>query len=476
MKKTIILALLAFVSTTMPAQTIASVEIKGDNVMTSGKDHDTAFSNKYTLVVKDSKGNSIDAATIGKDFTVTWDIDGFKTENDTQGQYCDSYGAFSVNGKNDLHTSFELRNTPMNFIGNMTATLTVGKNRFVASKYVASLSMPEESTGSNATEQGQRIEIKAESGKVYDVTVAYTGVLMATYLNEDLSGYELGRQEKADTAVFAVPCINGKIDLTAIPGNGATPQITYVSIAAQPDKQARPKKKVHHIGDSTSANKGSWVHHLLELIREGKYSNLTALCDMCNDGAGGRNLRTYYVQARLAKVLCDIHPGDIVMIGNNGTNGMNKTFEEDLNRYIDAAESFGAKIILNSYTPHGAVSRWTNGYNKDTQTFDSYRRDKYDVITRQIAEERAANDARYIGFVEIGMNADKIFNAYVNDYAKNGYESRDAAAQAIIASFADHNHYNKSPLACELMLGGYNNIPGIVEQITALLKKERKKK
>ncbi len=197
--------------------------------------------------------------------------------------------------------------------------------------------------------------------------------------------------------------------------------------------------------------------------------NLTDVCEMCNDCAGRRNLRTYYMQGRLAKVLCDIHPGDIVMIGNNGTNGMNKTFEEDLNRYIDAAESFGAKIIMNSYTPHGAVSRWEKGYNKETGTFNSYRRDAYDVIARKIADERAKNDRQYLGFVEIGMNADKIFNAYVDDYRKNGYESRDAAAQAIIACFPDHNHYSNAPLACELMLSGYNGVPGIVEQIIKII-------
>lgn len=469
MKRNIILALLALTALTLQAQNIASVEIEGERIMTSGKDHNTAFPNKYALIVKDAKGNVIDAAGIGNAYTVVWDIDGFKTENDTKGQYCDSYGAFSVNGAHSLATTFELRNTPMNFIGNMTATLTVGKKKYVASKYVASISTPE-SSSEVAADDAQRIEIKAESGRVYDVTVAYTGVLMASYLNEDLSGYELGRQEKADTVTIQVPCIDGKIDIFATAGNGATPHISYVSIAPQAPRQARAKKKVHHIGDSTSANRGSWAHRLVELLNEGKYEELAKLCEMCNDGAGGRNLRTYYMQGRLAKVLCDICPGDIVMIGNNGTNGMNKTFEEDLTLYITAAERFGTRIILNSYTPHGAVSRWARGYNKDTQTFDSYRRDGYDIITRRIADERAKGDPLYIGFVEIGKNADSIFNAYVADYQKNGYDSRDAAAQAIIACFPDHNHYSTAPLACDLMLSGYNGVPGIVAQLVNLLK------
>lgn len=452
------------IGSTLHAQNIASVEISGEKLMTSGKNHDTAFQNKYALVVKDAKGKVLSETDL-KNFSVVWDIDGFKTENDTQGQYCDSYGAFSVNGKSSLSTTFDLRNTPMNFIGNMTATLTVGKKKFTAAKYVASISAPAENAMANAADNTQRVEIAAESGRVYDVKIAYTGVLMAGYLNEDLSGYELGRQEKADTVVYAVPCINGKIDVFATEGNGATPSISYISITAQDKKQPRQKRKFHHIGDSTSANRGSWMHHLLELIANGEYKELAAMYEMCNDGAGGRNLRTYYQQARLAKVLCDIHPGDIVMFGNNGTNGMNKTFEEDLNIYLDAAERFGAKIMLNSYTPHGAVSRWTKGYDSDTQTFDSYRRDAYDVITRKVADFRAKNDPNYLGFVEIGMNADKIFNAYIDDYKKNGYESRDAAAQAIISCFTDHNHYSASPLACELMLNGYGKIEGIVKQI-----------
>ena len=470
MKKILILVFAAMAVSGVHAQNIASVEIMGETFMTSGKDPNTAFPNRYFLMVKGTDGKFVMPDDIKKDYTVEWDIDGFKTENDTAGQYCDSYGAFTTNGTNSLGTTFELRNTPMNFVGNMTATLRIGKKKYVASKYVASVALPE-SKGAGAADEAVRMEIKAESGRVYDVTVAYTGVLMTNYLNEDLSGYELGRQKTADTVTFAVPCITGKIDLSAISGNGAAPGINYVSIVPQAPKQARAKRKVHHIGDSTSASGGSWAYHLLELIREGKYKELTDLCEMCNDGSGGRNLRTYYIQGKLGSVLCDIYPGDIVMIGNNGTNGINKTFEDDLNYYISAAESFGAKIILNSYTPHGAVSRWESGYNKETQTFDSYRRDHYEVFTRNVAADHAKNDPNYLGFVEIGMNADKIFNAYVNDYKKNGYESRDAAAQAIISCFADHNHYSKGPLACELMLGGYNGVQGIVAQLVDILSK-----
>ena len=94
MKHKLLLATMVFVASAATAQNITSVEIEGEKMMTSGKNHDTAFSNKYALIVKDGKGNVIDADAIKKDFSVVWDIDGFKTENDTKGQYCDSYGAF----------------------------------------------------------------------------------------------------------------------------------------------------------------------------------------------------------------------------------------------------------------------------------------------------------------------------------------------------------------------------------------------
>ena len=350
----------------------------------------------------------------------------------------------------------------------MTATLRQGKKSVTAHRYVTALGMPETTDGSTAGDS-QKIEIAAETGSVYKVKAAYTGVLNTSYVNEDMSGYELGRQERADTAEYLVPCISGKIDLWVTADNGATPHIGYVSIERQDAPQPRGKRKLHHIGDSTSANRGSWAHTLLKKLKEGEYPELAALCDFCNDGAGGRQLRTYYIQGKLAKVLLDICPGDIVMFGNNGTNNMNKTYEEDLNHYIDAAKAFGAKVMLNSYTPHGAVSRWADGYDASTQRFDSYRRDRYDVLTRKIADERAANDPEYLGFVEIGKNADAIFNAYVDDWKANGHANRDEAARAIISCFKDHNHYDVAPLACELMLNGYGGHNGIVEQITALL-------
>lgn len=470
MKKTCIiaaLALLAAATSHSASLEFRSLSIEGEEVMTMGPNPDTPFANPYRLVAVTEKGDTLTDDRLGG-LTVEWDIDGFKTANDTRGQFCDSYGDFSVNGKSALRTVFNLRNNPFNFVGEMTATIVDGEKRLTAHKYVTAIGIPK-TLGGAGEDNSQKMEISAETGCVYKVRAAYTGVLNTSYVNEDMSGYELGRQERPDTSEYFVPCINGKIDLWTTADNGATPHIAYVSIEKQDPKTERKKRKLHHIGDSTSANKGAWAHTLQHVLAEGEYPELAALCDFCNDGAGGRQLRTYYIQGRLAKVLLDICPGDIVMFGNNGTNNMNKTYEEDLNHYIDAAKAFGAKVMLNSYTPHGAVSRWTKGYNPDTQKFDSYRRDLYDELTRKIAGQRALSDSEYLGFVEIGKNADAIFNAYVDDYAKNGYSSRDEAAQAIIRCYKDHNHYDVDPLACRLMLDGYKGHKGIVEQIVALL-------
>lgn len=450
---------------------IATVEIQGESVMTFGADPDTPFSNPYAMVLRDDAGNVVDGSALGETFSVVWDIDGFRTDNDTEGQYCDSYGCFSVNGKAQLATTFELRNVPFNFVGQMSATLTVGRQTLRATKYVAALGFQAPSATA-ADCKGQTLSVAAESGRIYRVRVAYTGALMASYLNADLAGYELGRQQQADTVEYDVPCVGGVIDLHAIAADGAEGRIDFVGIEPLQPRQRRAKQHVHHIGDSTAANRGSWASRLLALLSEGRYAELAALCDFCNDGAGGRNLATYYAQGRLSKVLLDLCPGDVVVLGNNGTNGMNQTFEEDLNLYVSAVEAFGAKVAFNSYTPHGAVSRWTKGYDAATQRFDSYRRDTYDEVLRRVAGQRMAADTACIGFIEIGKRADEIFNAYVDDYQKNGYDSRDAAAQAIIACFTDHNHYSAAPLACDLMLNGYNGLAGIVEQMVKMLKEQ----
>ena len=318
-----------------------------------------------------------------------------------------------------------------------------------------------------------QFDFKAEKGAFYTVEVTFQGVLTTAHINADLAGYELATHNSLATKTFTLPATRGAIDLHLADANGTAARLAKIIISKNAPRKARSKRVVHHIGDSTSANNGSWAYRLKNIISS-TYAELAALCQFHNDGAGGRNLSTYYTQGKLANVLADIYPGDILMLGNMGTNGMGKSFEADVNYYLDAAEALGAKVILNSYTPHGAVSNYSSGYNSSTHTFNSYRKDSYETVIRRVAEQRAKNDPNYIGFVEIGKNADAIFNLYVSDYAANGYASPDAAAQAIIKCFTDHNHYSNGTLACDLMLGGYGNLQnkGIVAQLVSLLSSE----
>ena len=68
--------------------------------------------------------------------------------------------------------------------------------------------------------------------------------------------------------------------------------------------------------------------------------------------------------------------------------------------------------------------------------------------------------------------ADAAFNAYVADYAANGYADENAAAQAIINCFGDHNHYSNGPIAAQLMIQGYGtgaDAKGIVKSLIEIL-------
>ena len=78
--------------------------------------------------------------------------------------------------------------------------------------------------------------------------------------------------------------------------------------------------------------------------------------------------------------MVNIRPGDYVMIGDMGTNGMGSAFEASFNYYIDACEAMGAKIILNSYSPHGAVQEYAKVYESSTNTFTSYRQDAMIIL------------------------------------------------------------------------------------------------
>lgn len=321
---------------------------------------------------------------------------------------------------------------------------------------------------------------KVTKGKHYRVKIAFSGDLVSEYVSEALSGHERTlaaegtthtgytvKTEEITEQVYDIPVVDDVMDLKF---SGA--RVAYISIE-KVEKTAAEKPNIWSVGDSTIGNSGSYAYNLAR--DQANYPELTALADYHNNGKGSRNLKTYYTQGWLDNILINIRPGDIVTIGNMGTNpgGMSGTqFKALLDYYVDACLAMGAKVILTSYTPHGCVEGYEYVYDKTTHTFHGCREDAYDSLGIRVIYEERKDDPDILGFIDIGLNADNAFNEYVADYAKNGYENEDAAAKAIMDCFGDHNHYGnggRSQLAGDLMLNGYGTAPGIVSELVRVL-------
>ena len=321
---------------------------------------------------------------------------------------------------------------------------------------------------------------KVTKGKHYRVKIAFSGDLVSEYVSEALSGHERTlaaegtthtgytvKTEEIPEQVYDIPVVDDVMDLKF---SGA--RVAYISIE-KVEKTAAEKPNIWSVGDSTIGNSGSYAYNLAR--DQANYPEFTALADYHNNGKGSRNLKTYYTQGWLDNILINIRPGDIVTIGNMGTNpgGMSGTqFKAPLDYYVDACLAMGAKVILTSYTPHGCVEGYEYVYDKTTHTFHGCREDAYDSLGIRVIYEERKDDPDILGFIDIGLNADNAFNEYVADYAKNGYENEDAAAKAIMDCFGDHNHYGnggRSQLAGDLMLNGYGTAPGIVSELVRVL-------
>lgn len=321
---------------------------------------------------------------------------------------------------------------------------------------------------------------KVTKGKHYRVKIAFSGDLVSEYVSEALSGHERTlaaegtthtgytvKTEEITEQVYDIPVVDDVMDLKF---SGA--RVAYISIE-KVEKTAAEKPNIWSVGDSTIGNSGSYAYNLAR--DQANYPEFTALADYHNNGKGSRNLKTYYTQGWLDNILINIRPGDIVTIGNMGTNpgGMSGTqFKAPLDYYVDACLAMGAKVILTSYTPHGCVEGYEYVYDKTTHTFHGCREDAYDSLGIRVIYEERKDDPDILGFIDIGLNADNAFNEYVADYAKNGYENEDAAAKAIMDCFGDHNHYGnggRSQLAGDLMLNGYGTAPSIVSELVRVL-------
>lgn len=183
--------------------------------------------------------------------------------------------------------------------------------------------------------EGNNVVFKAkvEPAKVYEVTITYQGVLDSEYVNSDLVGArktihndDTGLAEKT----YIIPVVDDVLDLTIsstwttkedLDGDSkaettvthtTSPRIASISIVKRPDKTANAIPNIYHVGDSTSANNGSWAYRLSN--SEKTYPELFSLFKFYNRGAGGRNLCSYYSEGKLQDVLSSIAPGDIVMM------------------------------------------------------------------------------------------------------------------------------------------------------------------
>ena len=159
--------------------------------------------------------------------------------------------------------------------------------------------------------EGNNVVFKAkvEPAKVYEVTITYQGVLDSEYVNSDLVGArktihndDTGLAEKT----YIIPVVDDVLDLTIsstwttkedLDGDSkaettvthtTSPRIASISIVKRPDKTANAIPNIYHVGDSTSANNGSWAYRLSN--SEKTYPELFSLCKFYNRGAGGRNL------------------------------------------------------------------------------------------------------------------------------------------------------------------------------------------
>lgn len=338
-----------------------------------------------------------------------------------------------------------------------------------------------------------KFKVNVQAGEVYTVKAVYKGVLYTEATDGITTGHlrnvagggttNTDYTGAGDIATelteytFDIPVVDDVLDLN-FTGECA---IASLSIEKK-NRTATEKPVVYAIGDSTLGNAGSYGY-----VLSNKYTKYTDFANLItryvNAGKGSRTLINYIEQGWLDSVLASVNPGDVVTIGNMGTNtgGLEGAqFTPYLQHYIDSCIKMGAKVILTSYTPHGNdLGRGYDEYDEETRTFSGVRTDDYDNETYGIRSiyNNMKDNPNILGFVDIGQMAVDAFNAYVADGADD--TEKDARAQEILDSFSDHNHYAGKDLSnpnrggskvCLLMLDGYgDDIPGIVKSLTAIL-------
>lgn len=297
---------------------------------------------------------------------------------------------------------------------------------------------------------GFNVKVKVEKGKVYNVSIKYSGSIVCERINSALSGFERTTDSLKNDS-YQVAVFGDDVMDIAVTGEVESLSITEVvkTKAATPDWWT--------IGDSTIQQNGSWAYTIAssETNNLSKYPELDAVIDTFhNSGRAGRQHKSYYTEGLLNNLLCNMNPEDIVSISGMGTNDSSSTkdqFKEFNEIYTNAIIDMGGYVILGSYTPTGNYGA-TKGkvYDPDTMTFKGMRGDSYDIAIRELYEERK-NDPKVIGFLDIGKMSDEKMTADVKavyDAAiasgKSVAEARDAAnarSEEMMGWWKDYNHY-----------------------------------
>lgn len=297
-------------------------------------------------------------------------------------------------------------------------------------------------------------KVKLTKGEVYNLIVTYNGTIRCERIDSKLSGFERTKsaleQDTFQTAIFG----DGILDIT-FSGSGELDSIVIEKVERTPNS----KPAWWTIGDSTVQQNGSWGYTISSTSTTdlSKYPELKEVISaFYNSGKAGRQHRSYYTEGLMNKVLCGIHPGDVVSISGMGTNDSASSKEDFIrynNQYIDAIEDMGGYVILGSYTPTGNYGA-TEGkvYDADNILFKGMRTNPYDMAIREVYEERVNDgDTKILGFIDIGKLSDNLMSNDVRtvyntaiDEGKSASAARanaNARSEELMSMWKDYNHY-----------------------------------
>ena len=293
--------------------------------------------------------------------------------------------------------------------------------------------------------------IPAKPGDNYDIEITFTGsissdtMLSFTYdyvtddqmvanvtKSDDRSGLlnELVKKGKEEVRSFSVAAMTGDIVITAS-GQG---KILSINAVKQSEKTKGTKVTVYTIGDSLVqtyseryAPQTGWGQ-TMEL-----YFNDNV--KFVNRALGGRSTGNYLRQGRLNQVLCEVVPGDYVLIefGHNDadTSKVDRfvstaNFKENLKLYIQAIRDRGATPVLVTLCNRNQYIAATDEFRVSYPEYINAMKEAAEESEALLIDLNAITVERFHSLIkEFGKNITNeiIYNhaiagAYEGDYAK----------------------------------------------------------